>query len=288
MPVMAPGMRRPRRTGAALGGLAVATAAIVAAADVGRRARHVAPYRPILERVEIRIPSGMRTPPRLRIGLVADTHVGSVVRPPDIDRALTLLLATEPDLLLFGGDYVSESPRHITDAAAVLGNAASATRFGSLAVLGNHDYSNGAERMTAELEKRGIRVLRNDSACVGDDPGELWIAGIDDALLGSPDPERAFSGVPPGARALALWHEPDLAECAAQHGAFLQLSGHSHGGQVRLPVVGTVAAPTGGRRFVEGLNYAEGMPIYTTRGVGVYRPPVRFRCSPEVTLVTLV
>ena len=76
--------------------------------------------------------------------------------------SLALLLAAEPDLLLFGGDYVSESPRHITDAAAVLGNGSGATRFGSLAVLGNHDYTNGAGRMTAALEKRGIEVLRNN------------------------------------------------------------------------------------------------------------------------------
>jgi predicted MPP superfamily phosphohydrolase len=72
------------------------------------------------------------------------------------------------------------------------------------------------------------------------------------------------------------------------HGAFLQLSGHSHGGQVRLPILGTIAAPAGGRRFVAGLNFATGMPVYTTRGVGVYRPPVRFRCAPEITLVTLI
>ena len=142
--------------------------------------------------------------------------------------------------------------------------------------------------MTAELEKRGIRVLRNESARVGDETGELWIAGIDDALLGSPDPERAFASIPSGERAIALWHEPDWAEHVVQYGALLQLSGHSHGGQVRLPVAGTVAAPAGGRRFVKGLNMAAGMPVYTTRGVGVYRPPLRFRCSPEVTLMTLV
>jgi predicted MPP superfamily phosphohydrolase len=266
----------------------MASSAVAAVAGVARRARQEAPYRPVLERVEIRIPSGVQTPPRLRIGFAADTHVGSVLRPRDIDRALALLLAAEPDLLLFGGDYVSESPRHIPDAAAVLGNVASATRFGSLAVLGNHDYANGAARMTAALEKCGIQVLRNQSARVGDDTGELWIAGIDDALLGSPDPHGAFARVPPGAGAIALWHEPDWAEQVVHLGAFLQLSGHSHGGQVRLPVAGTIAAPAGGRRFVERLNVAAGMPIYTTRGVGVYRPPVRFRCPPEVTLVTLV
>ena len=133
-----------------MGALAAAGAA-VAAAGVGRRARHETPYRPTLERLEIPVPAGLETPPRLRIGFIADTHVGSVLRPADIDRALALLLAMEPDLLLFGGDYVSESPRHIPDAAAVLGNVACATKFGSFAVLGNHDYANGAGRLTAEM-----------------------------------------------------------------------------------------------------------------------------------------
>jgi predicted MPP superfamily phosphohydrolase len=211
-----------------------------------------------------------------------------VLRPPQIELALALLLTADPDLLLFGGDYVSESPRHITDAAAVLGNVASATRFGSMAVLGNHDYANGAARMAASLEKCGIQVLRNESARIGDETGELWIAGLADALLGSPDPKKAFAGVPQGERALVLWHEPDWAEQVVPHGAFLQLSGHSHGGQVRLPAIGPIAAPAGGRRFVQGHNVAAGMPIYTTRGVGVYRPPLRFWCPPEVTLVTLI
>jgi predicted MPP superfamily phosphohydrolase len=276
------------RTNLAVRSAVLATGAALAVAEAGRRARHVAPYRPVLERVDIRVPPGIETPPRLRIGFLADTHVGSVIRAADIDCALALLLAAGPDLLLFGGDYVSESPRHISDAAAVLGNVANTTRFGSLAVLGNHDYANGAGRMTEALERHGVGVLRNESARVGDDTGELWIAGIDDALRGSPDPQRAFASVPSSARAITLWHEPDWAERVAKHGAFLQLSGHSHGGQLRLPFLGPITAPTGGRRYMKGLNFAAGMPIYTTRGVGVYRPPVRFRCPPEVTLVTLV
>jgi uncharacterized protein len=281
-------VRDSRWTNVTVGGAVIAAGAVVSVAGMGRRARHEAPYRPVLERVDIRVPACIATPPRLRIGFVADTHLGSVIRAADIDRALELLLAAEPDLLLFGGDYVSESPRHIPDAAAVLGNAANTTRFGSLAVLGNHDYVNGAGRMTAALEKRGIRVLRNESARMGDDTGELWLAGIDDALLGSPDPQRAFASVPSGARAIALWHEPGWADQVVKYGAYLQLSGHSHGGQIRLPIAGPITAPAGGRRFVKGLNFVGGMPIYTTRGVGVFRPPVRFLCPPEVTLMTLV
>jgi uncharacterized protein len=277
-----------RWTSATARGAVIATGAVVAFAEAGRRARYQAPYRPVLERVTIQVPTGIATPPRLRIGFMADTHLGSVIRAADVDRALALLLAAGPDLLLFGGDYVSESPRHISDAAVVLGNAAHSTRFGAIAILGNHDHANGAGRMTAALEKRGVQVLRNESARVGDATGELWIAGIDDAVLGSPDPERAFAGTPSSARAISLWHEAGWAERVVKYGAFLQLSGHSHGGQVRLPLVGPIAAPAGGKRFVKGLNFAAGMPVYTTRGVGVYRPPVRFRCPPEVTLLTLV
>ena len=267
--------------------IVVATGAI-ATATLGHRARHHAPYQPVLERLEIRLPTGVDAPARLRIGFVADTHIVTVIRASDVDRALSILLAAEPDVLLLGGDYISDSPRHIPCIANVLGNAASAARLGSFAVLGNHDHVNGASRLTAQLEKCGIRVLRNEAARIADDSGELWIAGIDDMLLGSPDLCRAFADLPADVRALAVWHEPDWAEAVVPHGAFLQLSGHSHGGQLRLPIAGTIAAPAGGRRFVAGLDHVRGMPVYTSRGVGVFRPPVRFRCPPEVTLVTLV
>jgi predicted MPP superfamily phosphohydrolase len=200
---------------------------------------------------------------------------------------MKLLAAAGPDLLLMGGDYVCESPRYIAEAAAVLGEYALSARLGTLAVLGNHDYSNDASRIAAKLESRGIRVLRNDAVNVLGNESPLWIAGIDDAILGRPDPLAAFAQVPDLSPVVVLWHEPDWAEQSAGQGAILQLSGHSHGGQVRLPGLGDMAAPAGGRRFVSGRNTANGMPVYTSRGIGVYRPPVRFRCPPEVTLMTL-
>ncbi|MGH2614028.1 MAG: metallophosphoesterase, partial [Thermomicrobiales bacterium] len=250
-------------------------------------ARHVAPYSANLERVDFHIPSRLPGPRPFRIGFVTDTHIGPVVRPGDIERALSLLVDAKPDLLAFGGDYVSESPRYIAEAAAVLGNFVATARHGALAVLGNHDYANDASRLMKHFERRGIQVLRNQSQRVAAPCGDLWIAGIDDALLGAPDLRLAFADVPADAAALALWHEPDWAEHVAPFGAFLQLSGHSHGGQIRLPILGNVAAPSGGRRFVAGLQQAAGLPIYTSRGIGVYRPPIRFRCPPEVTLITL-
>jgi predicted MPP superfamily phosphohydrolase len=138
------------------------------------------------------------------------------------------------------------------------------------------------------LEIEGITVLRNDSAAIETGRGELWVAGVDEALMARADPEATFAGIPSGAAILALWHEPDYARQTAALGAFAQLSGHSHGGQVRLPGIGPLVLPEGGERYVMGLNEADGMPIYTTRGVGVFLPPIRLNCPPEVTLVTLI
>ena len=171
--------------------------------------------------------------------------------------------------------------------ASVIGDFAAFAPHGALAVLGNHDYSNDARRLTAQFERRGIQVLVNDAARISTASGDVWIVGIDDAMLSTPDLERAFRAVTRDAPAIVLWHEPDLAHQAARFGPLIQLSGHSHGGQIRLPMIGHIAAPSGGRRYVAGMHSVDGMRVYTSRGVGVYRPPVRFRCPPEVTLFTL-
>jgi predicted MPP superfamily phosphohydrolase len=223
----------------------------------------------------------------LRIGYVSDTHVGPMMRARDVERALETLFASRPALLLLGGDYVCESPRFISEAAAVIGDYAALAPRGALAVLGNHDYSNDAPRLMAQLERRGIQVLVNDAARIPTADGDVWVVGIDDAMLSTPDLECAFHKVPPDAPTIVLWHEPDLAHQTARFEPIIQLSGHSHGGQIRLPKLGHVAAPAGGRRYVAGMHVVDGMRVYTSRGVGVYRPPVRFRCPPEVTLLTL-
>jgi hypothetical protein len=246
-------------------------------------ARHRAPRDIKLRHLRIGAPAGGGS--ELRIGFVTDTHVGPTVTAANLDRAMQLIMAEEPDLLLLGGDYVSESPRHLPETAQVIGEYTDTLPLGALAVFGNHDYSNDAPRMERLLSAQGVRVLRNEAVCL---PGPgLWIAGIDDAMLSTPDVAGTFEQIPDGAPALALWHEPDGADEVAPYGALLQLSGHSHGGQVQLPFVGHVSAPPGGRRYVSGLYNASGMPVYTSHGVGAYRPPLRYRCAPEVTLVSL-
>jgi uncharacterized protein len=248
------------------------------------------PFTPQLERVALPLPVGHEALAGLSIGFVADTHVGPYVTPENVFRATALLAREQPDLVLLGGDYISASPRFAASSAAVLAELVRAVPLGGYAVLGNHDCGERgrAERVTAALERVGIRVLRNAAAAIHAGEGTLWVAGVDEALMARARPEATFAGIPSDSAVLALWHEPDYAERTAALGAFAQLSGHSHGGQVRLPGIGPLMLPTGGQRYVMGLNEAGGMPVYTTRGVGVFLPPCRYNCPPEVTLVSLV
>jgi predicted MPP superfamily phosphohydrolase len=191
------------------------------------------------------------------------------------------------ELALFGGDYISESPRYAPAAVNAMSEVMGMATIGGAAVLGNHDLNVSTSRVQDAVATVGIPVLRNDVTVFSFKGSQLAIAGIDETLLGEPHPHRTMQQVPVGVPALALWHEPEFAELAADEGAFAQLSGHTHGGQIRVPGIGPVGLPVHGKKHVIGLDSAAGMPIYTSRGVGVYRPPARFNCPPEVTLVTL-
>jgi predicted MPP superfamily phosphohydrolase len=269
------------------GGLLGAAGAVALSGVEAYQARYVNPYSPQLERVSIPLPAEHAGLAGLRIGFITDSHVGPFISADDLARATDLLAAERPDVILLGGDYVSESPRYIGGAIEVVRELVSETPLGGFAVLGNHDINVSAPKVTVTLEDARIPVLRNAAASITFKGEALWLAGIDETLLGRPDPTAAFAQVPKGAAAIALWHEPQFAEHAAAQGAFLQLSGHTHGGQIRLPGVGAVGLPIHGKRYVMGLNHTGPMAIYTARGVGVYRPPLRFNCPPEVTLLTL-
>jgi predicted MPP superfamily phosphohydrolase len=202
---------QPRKLGRASLGTAAIGAAVGSA--VAYHSRYRAPFEPVLERVSF---TGFATDaamPPLRIGFVTDVHIGPAFRASDAERALNLIAAEKPDLFLLGGDYVCESPRFLNEAAAVLGAFVTQARYEALAVLGNHDYSNDAPRLTALLERVGIRVLRNEAACVPSETNPLWVAGIDDAVLGRPDLCTAFKPIGPSSqlRAGPLCSSPAIA-----------------------------------------------------------------------------
>lgn len=257
-------------------------------AGVGWHSRYIHPFRPRVSRIVVRLPRAHRALAGTTIAFVTDTHVGPHVSAANLAPVTRELQAIQPDLVLFGGDYISESPRFLAGAVQVFGEMAATARYGAWGIMGNHDLANIRSRVVEQLEGVGIRVLMNDAERVPTERGDLWIGGVDDAILGKVDLDATFQKVPPGAPLIALWHEPDLAEQAVPYGPFLQLSGHTHGGQVRFPFVGAIVLPVLGRRYIDGRHELGDMTLYVSRGIGMYRPPVRFNCPPELVIVMLV
>jgi hypothetical protein len=181
------------------------------------------------------------------------------------------------------GDLVDGSVAELGAAAAPLADLRS--RLGSFFVTGNHEYFSGYQEWIAEVARLGMRPLRNARVEL---PGGLDIAGVNDATGGSygdgPDVAQAMTGRDPSRPVIMLAHQPVQAHDAAAHGVDLQLSGHTHGGQM-VPFNLIVRAT--GQPIVSGLDEVDGMPVYVTNGAGFWGPPVRVGAPPDVTLVEL-
>jgi predicted MPP superfamily phosphohydrolase len=251
-------------------------------------ARYVEPFRARIRHYTVQLPRAHGHLDGLRIAFVSDTHVGPHFSAADLEPVVESLERIRPDLVIFGGDYISESPRYIERTIDPLARMARTGRLGAYAVLGNHDVSNSRSRMTAALERAGITLMVNDAHRFDFGNGEFWIVGADDILLGRPDLAAAFADVPADAASIAVWHEPDWADRMAPYGPIVQLSGHTHGGQIRVPGKGEIALPRLGKRYPDGQYDIGEMTLLVSRGVGMYRPPMRFNCPPEVLLVHFV
>lgn len=229
-------------------------------------------------------------PPALegfRLVLMSDFHLYPYTRLEVVQEAVALANSLKPDLIVLAGDYVLESADAIDDLAPVLAGLNAA--HGVFAILGNHDLWTNGTTVLNGLERAGVPVLYNSGIALGTGTGMLYLAGLDDGWSGQPDLERALAQRPADAPTILLMHEPDFADQFAQDGrVVLQLSGHTHGGQVRLPGIGALVLPPYGRMYDQGLFQVGDMWLYTTRGIGVIGPPLRLNCRPEVTEITLV
>lgn len=202
-----------------------------------------------------------------------------------------------PDLIVLTGDFITvplvkfshhaslEAAKTAVPCADVLQHLHAP--MGRFAVLGNHDAYSNPELVTDALQSRGIRVLKNACMPVERAGKRFWLSGIDDALEGQPDLGAAIAKIPPGETIILLAHEPDFADEAALSPVDLQLSGHSHGGQIWIPGVGAPWLPPLARKYPRGLYQIENMMLYTNIGIGTIRAPIRINCIPEVTLITL-
>jgi len=268
-------------------------ATLVSAAD----ATFFEPWHPIVKHVAItleRLPAIFND---FTIAHLSDFHYHPFFTAKPIARAVLLVNQLEPDLIVLTGDFVTvpllhsseRSSLHIKTQAepcsALL--AGLNAKWGVVAILGNHDQDSQPDVVTECLEAQRIKVLRNDAWSVEQSGARLWVVGTDDVLLRAVDLPRALRVVPPAEATILLAHEPDFADVAANYPIDLQLSGHSHGGQVRLPVIGAPVLPELGRKYPWGLRRLRKMTLYTNVGIGTIRLPIRWNCPPEVTLLTL-
>jgi len=191
-----------------------------------------------------------------------------------------------PDLVALTGDYVTLSPAYIWPAAQALGKLRA--RLGIFAVLGNHDFKVDAGEVTRALRAQHIRVLRNAHYALRAGDGTLWVVGVDDLWSGGEDLPAALRSVPARDPKILLCHNPLGIHRASTHGIDFVISGHTHGGQVRLPVVGSLRGNSKlGERFVDGWNRLNGTQIYVSRGIGRSVVPLRLNCPPEIACLRL-
>ena len=239
-----------------------------------------------LEKVEIPI---NKLPPALdgfRISLLSDFHLFPHTTKELIGRAVDLSNSLKPDMVILGGDYVLRTAESIFDLGPILGRLDA--KHGLYAILGNHDHWQGDAMVVQGLEREGIPVLRNQSVSVPVGNSRFWLAGLDDGWVRKHDISQALEGRSSDEFTILLMHEPDFADdFAFGRGVSLQLSGHSHGGQVRLPFWGSPFLPPYGRKYDKGLYRVGDMQLFTTVGIGV-TAPIRINCPPEIAEVTLV
>ena len=229
-----------------------------------------------------------------RIAQLSDLHYDQHFSVVPIKRAVDLVNQLQPDLVVMTGDFItspflrrralqSEAAKAIEPCAQLV--AQMRARFGIVASLGNHDVSADPNHISAVLQSHGVSVLRNRSLPLERDGERLWLSGLDDVLEGKYDLKLTLKGIPRAEPVVLLVHEPDFASYVKN--VDLQLSGHSHGGQIRFPLVGAPCLPVMGRMYPRGLHRIGPLTLYTNVGIGTIWMPMRLNCPPEVTLITL-
>jgi len=240
-----------------------------------------------LTRLEVGIPGLPEAFDGYRILHLSDTHAGLFVSPGALAARLRAAGSLDPDLIVFTGDLADRS-FHCAEAAAGL-LAGLHSGGGVVAVLGNHDHWIGEEQVARALSLRGVEVLANTHLAVRRGGGALYFAGVKDAsYLRQDDLAAALACIPDGAPVILLSHTPDIVRKPPSARAALTLSGHTHGGQVVVPLLGPLYVPARlGRAYASGLHEIGGRWLFVTRGLGEVFPPLRVNCPPEVALLTL-
>ena len=228
-----------------------------------------------------------------RIVQLSDIHYEEFTEPIYLRRIIADINALAPDLVLITGDFITHGPPRIVPEHSIYTCAQELRAIQCpqrLGILGNHDCTVGAAFITRVLHDHDQPVLNNRYVPIERDGQRLWIAGVLDPSTSHPKLDLAIPPKPDGP-VILMAHAPDFADDVVAHptGHLVDymLSGHSHGGQVRLPLVGALALPPMGRKYIMGHFQFGDTQLYVNRGVGSVGVPFRFNCRPELTVFTL-
>ena len=252
-------------------------------------ARFVEPRLLVTENVTIQSPNVSDAAEGLRIVQFSDVHVSDDDHRSKLDDLVNALNAQEPDLLVFTGDLFSAYSNYEGDVQKVADAfSRMEAKYGKYAVLGNHDYGRGAEPVTTKLlQDAGFEVLKGERRTL-EELG-ITVTGLDDAIYSHDPADTPLDGAE--GFHLVLVHEPDVIDSLDGSLFDLMLAGHTHAGQVNLPLVEAIYLPKLGRKYLRGLYRPGGKEsraqLYVNRGIGESLMPVRFGALPEVTVLTL-
>ena len=222
----------------------------------------------------------------LTIAHITDTHIGRLSGLEDARQIVDMTNQLHPDLIVITGDIVSRADSISPALAVILGDLRAP--MGKFAVLGNHEYWTDSPKIIETFEAAGIKFLTNDKHIFTRNGKALSLGGVDDFMEGNPDVLRTFRGVDENVPRILLCHNPDYAEdMPAESNVDLMLCGHTHGGQVKIPLLGPPLVPINHRKYAEGLVAGPHCPVFVSRGLGMVGIPVRFNCPPEIPLITL-
>ena len=278
---------------ATLGTGAIACAGGAAYATLGE------PWRLVTRRYSVPIDGLPDAFDGLRLVIVADTHLGPRVPSAFVRAAVERALSLDADAYALLGDYIHNGVDVIDEAAGLFRPIAESGRP-VVGVLGNHDWYGSGRMMSEALSDLGVRMIDDDRVFLAPDrrtllddysSGSICLAGLGDLNTRGIDPDRALRAVAPDVPRVVLAHNPDSAEqrSVGRHRIDLMLSGHTHGGQVRVPFLGTPIVPSGfGQKYAGGLCAGPACRVLVSRGVGMSILPVRAGVPPEIVELTLV
>jgi predicted MPP superfamily phosphohydrolase len=253
-------------------------------------ARYIEPHQLEINRYNINsplIPKGFN---EIKILQFSDTHIGHYYNKEHFKELITAINEQEADMVFFTGDLIDAPDLYENPSQLIPLLSAINAPLGKFSIYGNHDHGGyGTESYKQIMEQSGFELLVNSSTSISINEESITIAGLDDYMLGRPDFEQTLRPIPEGEYTILLAHEPDVAKISHSYPVHLQLSGHSHGGQIKLPLYGAIVTPPYANDYVEGFYEIGSIPLilYVNRGLGTTRVPLRFLSKPEISIFTL-